>query len=130
MKDIIKKADEIFSILIRLRAANDNGYVRCISCGSIQRWTEAHNGHYIPRQHMATRFDFLNCNVQCRHCNVDLSGNLEKYKEALILKHGSEIVEDLVLKKTWTCKYLDGELKEMIAAWKEEIKHLKKTKGL
>ena len=67
--NLIEKLDKVFSLFIRYRDAMPNGYFQCISCGQIKRFEQADCGHYINRQHMNTRFDEMNCNAQCRHCN-------------------------------------------------------------
>lgn len=74
--DLKAKLDKEFSLFIRLRDAMPNGYFRCISCGQIKPFEQADNGHYINRQHMNTRFDEMNCNAQCRHCNRFMEGNI------------------------------------------------------
>lgn len=67
-KTLIRKLDEVFSRYIRLRDADEHGYIRCISCGRIHHFNETDCGHFINRSHMATRFDEQNCNGQCRSC--------------------------------------------------------------
>ncbi len=65
------KLDRVFSEYIRLRDTaghSKEGYFRCISCGQIKPYSQADCGHYIGRQHMATRYNEINCNAQCRNC--------------------------------------------------------------
>lgn len=65
------KLDRVFSEYIRLRDTaghTKDGYFRCISCGQIKPYSQADCGHYIGRQHMATRYNEINCNAQCRNC--------------------------------------------------------------
>lgn len=65
------KLDRVFSEYIRLRDTaghSKDGYFRCISCGQIKPYSQADCGHYIGRQHMATRYNEINCNAQCRNC--------------------------------------------------------------
>lgn len=90
-----EELDRIFSHYIRLRDANDNGFCKCITCGTMWEWRVIHNGHYIPRQHIATRYDTRNCSPQCPICNINLRGNLEKYKRAIIRRHGVKVLEEL-----------------------------------
>jgi hypothetical protein len=78
------KLDRIFSQYIRLRDADQNGYIRCISCGKIVLWKEADNGHFINRKHMSLRFSETNCNAQCRSCNRFDEGNMTGYNLGMI----------------------------------------------
>jgi len=102
-KPKLRKADKIFSLYIRQRDADENGYIRCISCGAVRRWRKADTGHYLKRQHMATRFDEVNSNCQCKPCNSFEQGNNVNYRIGLIKKYGLEVVEKLESKRNNTC---------------------------
>ena len=93
------KLDTVFSIFIRQRDATNNGFGNCISCGKPVFWNHADNGHYIIRSNMTTRYDEVNCNLQCRHCNRFLEGNMSGYRKGLIKKYGESKVDELELKK-------------------------------
>lgn len=74
-----------------------NQYVRvrdrdkpCISCGE---YRELQAGHYLTRSEL--RFDERNIHGQCRHCNIDLSGNRAAYRLGLIDRYGLEYVESI-----------------------------------
>ena len=47
-RELEKILDKVFSGFIRLRDADDRGYVSCITCGSIHFWKDIDCGHYIP----------------------------------------------------------------------------------
>ena len=93
------KLDTVFSIFIRQRDATNNGFGNCISCGKLVHWKRADNGHYIIRSNMATRYDEVNCNLQCRHCNRFSEGNMSGYRKGLIKKYGEAKVDELELRK-------------------------------
>ena len=84
-----------FQKLRRIQESNDDGYVRCISCGKVIHWKEAQGGHYIPRSYRATELEPDNVNPQCEHCNLRLNGNTAMYRINLIRKIGTERVERL-----------------------------------
>ena len=86
-----EKLDKVFSMFIRLRDTMPNGYFCCISCGQVKPFKQADCGHYINRQHMSTRFDEMNCNAQCRHCNRFMEGNIQSYRRRLVAKYLSLI---------------------------------------
>jgi hypothetical protein len=51
-RELEKELDRVFSEYVRLRDADDNGWVRCITCGNAYPWkgtSNLHNGHYISR---------------------------------------------------------------------------------
>lgn len=98
-----KRLDDIFSIYIRLRDADDNGYCRCISCNKIIYWADknTHNGHFEGRRKNNTRYSEVNCNAQCCSCNSFNEGKKGEYKEALINKFGIDKVNMLALKSIY-----------------------------
>ncbi len=130
MKNAIKKLDRIFSEFIRLRDANKDGYVRCISCGKLKHWKDVDNGHYINRKHMSTRYSEKNCNGQCRACNRFDEGNMIGYTKGLIKKYGQGILEELEVLKFQTSKFSKFELEVLAKHYKEEVKKLKQIKGV
>ena len=76
-----------------------NAYVRerdiwenCISCGSYNGKMNA--GHYLSAgAHPELRFEEDNIHKQCERCNSSLSGNIVRYRPALIEKIGTERVK-------------------------------------
>ena len=125
--DLKAKLDRVFSLFIRLRDSKqfDGEYFRCISCGKIKPYAQADCGHYINRSIMATRYDEINCNAQCRTCNRFTEGNIQDYRKGLIQKYGIGRVEMLELKKHNTAKYSDAIYNELIKYYTNKIKELK-----
>jgi hypothetical protein len=128
--DYKAKLDKVFSLYIRYRDTMPSGYFRCISCGQIKPFAQADCGHYINRQHMATRFDEMNCNAQCRKCNRFDEGNIQGYRLGLIRKYGEQKVELLELKKNTTKKYSEFEYKALIKYYTVLSNKIKGEKGL
>lgn len=124
LKTLIRNLDETFSRYIRLRDADEHGYIKCISCGRIHHFTEMDCGHYVNRSHMATRFDEQNCNGQCRACNRFDEGNNIGYTRGLIAKYGPQVIDLLYLKKHNIKKWDTFELEALIAHYKKEITKL------
>lgn len=94
-----KKADRLFSLFIRKRDSNENGIGKCITCGRVGHFKEMDCGHYIKRQHLSTRYDEKNCNMQCKRCNAFEQGMNEVYKKEIDKKWGQGISDLLELKK-------------------------------
>jgi hypothetical protein len=98
MNKLEAKADRIFSQYIRLRNADNDGIVRCFTCGRPLNWrgkggndgNAAHCGHYIKRTKRAVRFNEVNCQVQCLRCNNFLHGNDGVFRKNLVEKYGEE----------------------------------------
>ena len=124
------KLDRIFSQYIRLRDADQNGYIRCISCGKIVFWKEADNGHFINRKHMSLRFSETNCNAQCRSCNRFDEGNMTGYNLRMIKKYGQQTVDLLIISKNKANKISNIEYKILIKHYQQEVKRLLKEKNL
>jgi hypothetical protein len=120
-----KKLDDIFSLFIRQRKADANGFVKCYTCPTTKHWKEMQNGHYIPRQHMATRYLIINNNPQCKNCNENLRGNLEVYREKLIAEHGLTEVEALEKMKYDTLQMKQSDYKEQIEFYKNKLQTIK-----
>ncbi|MDR2291874.1 MAG: recombination protein NinG [Prevotellaceae bacterium] len=123
------KLDKVFSEYIRLRDADDNGHVRCISCNKFVTWKQADCGHYVNRQHMALRYDEKNCNAQCRYCNRFCEGNMIGYNEGLIKKYGSDVIEYLKIKKHNECRFTAVEYQLLINMYSNKVKELKQQKA-
>ena len=127
-RDIKKLLDGSFSKFIRLRDSGVNGYGKCISCGKIDHWQSMHNGHYVNRRHMGTRYDEKNCNMQCPHCNTFDEGNAAGYTIGLIDKYGEGIIEELLYKKHSFSKLSKTEMEAMHKHYLSEVKRLKQEK--
>ncbi len=122
MKTLKAKLDRIFSIYIRQRDADDNGYIRCISCGKVVYWKDADCGHYVNRANMATRYHEKNCNAQCRRCNRFEEGNMLGYTKGLIRKYGEGILDELDWLRHQTSKMTKFEYETLIKYYKEKTK--------
>lgn len=128
-KATINKLDRVFSEFIRLRDADANGIVRCISCGGFHHWKNADCGHYINRKHLSTRWHEKNCNAQCRACNRFDEGNMLGYTRGLQKKYGSAILNELEVMKHQVSKMSDFEGALLIKHYTEKVKELKKLKA-
>ena len=117
-RTLINKADRVFSIWIRTRDADENGYCHCCSCGRIAHYKEMDAGHFVNRSHMNLRYNETNVNAQCRYCNRFDEGNNLGYATFLTKKHGSKILKKLQLAKYRTKKFNKFELQEMIKFYK------------
>lgn len=107
-----------FSIFIRKRDANENGLVRCCTCGRAAHWKGAHAGHFLPQRRNAILFDERGVHAQCLECNINIGGNPEEYEKFMLEKYGLEVVEELRRQSTQTVKWLPDELKSLLAHYR------------
>jgi hypothetical protein len=116
----LKKTNIDFNKWIRLKFADSNGMVTCVTCGAVKHYKESNAGHYIHG------YDFCekNQHPQCFRCNQILSGNLAKYSKFIIDTYGIEVYEELHFEGGQKHKYSIPELQEMRAEYKQKIKDL------
>ena len=118
-----KKADRTFSRYIRLKNSVE-GYCTCVTCNKRLPIKNIQNGHYIPRNILATRFYEDNCHPQCVGCNIFKKGNLGEYAHYILKNYGEETLDKLHQMKWQTVKYKTFDYEEMIEKWEKEIKDM------
>jgi len=121
---LVKKLDTEFSIYIRTRLSK-NGISECITCGKKDDWKKLQCGHFMSRRHYSTRWNELNCQVQCYACNVIRYGEQYKFGHYLNKIYGSGCAENLEATSKQTFKLKDFELIEKIDYYKNINKNLK-----
>lgn len=124
------KADKYFSLFIRLRDADENGCAKCCTCGAYKPIKEMDCGHFIKRQHMATRFSELNCHTQCKRCNGFEQGRDSDFERYLNDKIGLDKVNNLKLQARMTRKISNFELEQITKYYKTEAEKLAQEKNL
>lgn len=124
------KADKYFSLFIRLRDADENGLARCCTCGKLIDVKYSDCGHYIKRQHMATRFDERNCACQCKRCNAFEQGRDTEFADFIEKKYGGSVLIQLKLAGRSTKKFNKFELDQIAKYYKQAAEKLAKEKGI
>jgi len=124
------KADKYFSLFIRLRDSDENGIGKCCTCSRYGLAKKFHNGHYIKRQHEASRFSEINCNMQCPTCNKWEQGNDVEYRRFLVEKYGEEEILWLELQKYKSHKLGAFELNVIAEKYIKKVNELMKTKNI
>jgi hypothetical protein len=118
---LVKKLDTIFSIYIR-RKNSVNEISTCFTCGKKDHWKKLQNGHFQSRKHYSTRWDEINCQVQCAGCNVFKYGEQYVFGNKLDSKYGSGTAERLYIKAKKIIKLSNPELKDMILRYENFVK--------
>lgn len=127
---LIKKADRIFSKMIRLQAADAHGNCVCVSCGRIRSWKQMHAGHFASRKYAATRFSPLNVFVQCPYCNSFCNGNSAGFASYIKSKFGANHIDAIWNLAKQSHKWDREQLEKLIEVCTEKVKELQKAKGL
>jgi len=96
----------LFSLWIRQRDADGNGYCRCITCNSIHHWRYIDAGHFMPCQHEATRFHEKNCHPQDKKCNNKNWNQGEQFLHGQYIdkRYGAGTAEKLSILSKTECK--------------------------
>ena len=115
------QADKYFSVYIRRLNADSNGDAVCVTCRAIKHWKELQCGHYIPRNHLSTRFDDRNVAPQCCGCNLFGRGKHDEFALHLIAKYGPGILENLNLEKNKVVKYTEADYQQMIETYQDSL---------
>lgn len=118
----IQHAAELLQKLVRLKHADDNGYVRCTTCPAAKPWQEMQGGHFISRVYLAHRLMEENVWPQCPACNGPLRGNLIAYTTHMIDAYGREFVDWLESTKRDGRKYTKAEVIALQEDFKSRIK--------
>jgi len=120
---IVKKLDTIFSQYIRLKNS-ENEVATCFTCGKQDHWKKLQNGHFQSRRHYSTRWDEINCQVQCAGCNVFKYGEQYVFSKNLDSKFGEGTADRLHIKALKIVKFSDEDLKEMIKNCEKFVQQL------
>lgn len=124
---LISELDKWFSIYIRTRYASDDGYVQCFTCGKVGHWKTMDCGHYWSRRYYSVRWDEINCQVQCKSCNIFKEGNKPAFERALRRKYGDNVIEQLEIQKSNVMKIDTFTLSLLIEKYKNLCKNVNKS---
>jgi hypothetical protein len=127
---ITTKADKWFSLFIRLRDSDENGYCTCCTCGTIRYYKNLDCGHWIKRQHQAARFNEKNCHAQCKNCNAFEQGRDSDFEKFILNKYGEQTINLLKASKNSHFKRSKLELDLLAKEYELKAKELAKQKGI
>lgn len=118
-----------FSLYIRLRDSDSNGFGKCFTCPRVIHYTKGDCGHGIGRQHKAVKFNEKNNHLQCKPCNGFEGGRREVYKEEVNKKYGVNTWDLLELAARQPFKFGKFEIEQLTKYYQEQIKVLLKRKA-
>ncbi len=108
-----KELDAVFSRFIRER---DDG--QCYTCPKKGEIKTMQNGHFIPRQYLAVRWDETNNHCQCYACNMLYNGQPGAYAIRLEQDYGTGTVARLEARRKELTKLSPAFYEEKIAHYK------------
>jgi len=127
---LVNDAAVILQRVVRLKAADENGYAQCVTCGRVDHYTNMDGGHFISRKHTAHKLLEENIHACCKGCNGFLNGNMIPYTIFMIDTYGREFVDELEATKNETRKYSRQEILGIIDDLKHYEKQVREQKGL
>lgn len=119
---------ETIQLLARLSAADDNGYVQCVSCGVVKHYKDGmQGGHYIPKGSSSFwALEISNVHPQCIGCNIfgmKSGAAAQEYTMWMQDMYGKNFVEEMLQNRRNPIKYYKKDYEEMYKEWSELIKY-------
>ena len=132
-KTLRSKCLDAIQLLARISAADDDGFVRCVSCDQKYHYKEVHGGHFIPKGH-SSFWALEECNVhpQCPGCNnfgMKYGTAGQSYTLWMENYYGKDFLQDMLDQKKQLKKYYKKDYEDMLADFKERIKFHKDRLG-
>jgi len=116
------EAQALLQKLVRMKAADDNGIVVCVSCGRRDHFSKMDGGHFISRKYTFHTLREENVHPQCKMCNRFMSSCHDDYRRYMVAMYGEDFVEWLTDTKHKTVKLTRAGLEAEIAELKQRIR--------
>lgn len=117
----------LMQLAIRLEAADQKGFVKCVTCPGSFRYNEVDASHFIDGRTGAILFDERGIHPQCRICH---STKRKEYEAFMFLKFGQDIIDELRAKRHQIRSYTRQELADMAKGYRARIKSEKQRLGI
>lgn len=128
-----EKCAVLLQKLVRLKAADDQGYCSCVTCGIRQHWSGMQGGHFISRARSRTKLLVENVHPQCRQCNAfGMNGGNAAIEYTLYMQdmYGKEFVQELLTLSRQPLKWDRAQIADMSEQIKAEIKYQENRLGI
>lgn len=130
---LVEEGTVLLQKLVRMKAANENGYCSCVCCGETKKWNQGiQGGHFIDRGNKATKMMEENIHPQCDYCNSHMSNQgfvKGRYTIYMQETYGNNFVEELLAKKGEIKKFYRADVLDIIKDFKKRIKIEEKRLG-
>jgi hypothetical protein len=128
-----KEALELKQQLVRLKASDDDGYCKCITCDHVSKWNDGmQGGHFISRGKTKWCLTEENIHPQCSRCNgfgMKFHNKEAVYTIYMQEMYGKEFVQNMLGTQGDIVKLSRFDLEDDIANSKEQIKYHKARIG-
>lgn len=124
-----KKCWKACSEYVRRRDADEDGMIRCCTCGVRKHWKEVDAGHFLDGRGNAILFDIRGIHPQCKPCNGRLKNrrvdNVDlAYLDFMRYRYDEKVISDLQKLRKTTRQFTVPELKKMTEEFKRKIAQL------
>lgn len=121
VSQLTKELDKVFSLYIRQRDSDEDGYGRCVTCGKLGHYKTFDCGHFVSRSYKSVRWNEYNCALQCKRCNGYGAGEQYLFGKAIDKRWGVDTSAMLNEAKHQTYKADKLDLIEKINHYKQLI---------
>lgn len=121
-----------FNIFVRVRDADSDGNLTCISCGKKAHYNDNvfDAGHFVPSKYLATRWLEENVNSQCKGCNNSANGAMYQHGKGINKKYGDGTAEWILSLLEVSTKISKEERMQMAREYKSKAEELAKHKNI
>lgn len=125
-----KDAWRWFSLYVRLKETERDGYGTCTTCGKRLHYKKLQAGHFVPGRTSLILFDERGVHIQCSGCNIWGSGKPAEYYAYMLKNYGQKVINEIYKNARKNYSYSDKELSEIRDRYKELAKKLLGTKSI
>ena len=122
---IIDECAVLMQKLVRLKAADSNGFCTCVTSGVKKHWKEMQGGHFIERGKLGTKLMEENIHPQTPYENqygMQRATTVLKYRQYMVDMYGEDFVEEMLEMSRQVKKYTRAEALEIHADLKIQVK--------
>lgn len=130
---LVDDAAVLLQKLVRLKAADPNGYVRSFTSDAVMPWQEMQGSHFIQRNRTATKLVEENVHPQtaAENCyEMKTAFGVLKYRRAMVAMYGEEFVRELEDMAVHPKKYTRAEVEDISAEFKRQIREQEERLGI
>ena len=132
-KTLAKVADDCavkLQLLVRLKAADQNGNCKCVSCPAVKHWAEMQGGHYVGRGVNATKLLEENVHPQCRRCNLRATTSHVGYTLFMVETYGLNFIKVLREMMNESKRWKRSELLDLSSDFDKQIQYQRERLGI
>lgn len=130
VKQLKSKLWTVFSKFVRIRDADREGFITCITSGARMWWQQSQAGHFMSRRYNATFIHEKNVHAQSPHSNMFLAGEQYIYGKRLDELYGQGTADEMVRLSKTEFKFTIEWLKEKTDYYTKEVERMRREKGL